>query len=581
MSLRMGMSSAVECHLCVLANNLRRDIKMAPSHLLRRHAEKKFDLYRPRVRDEVLNAAPVDLVGTPLSAEEARQMWTLRRILDRARHEKDAHERVFASLEARGSDESLASEAWIRLLVLEPYWLHSEPLDGEEARNILAKKCLVVLRGGIGLTSTEAISWQAIMALRECSKRIFTAEFPMLIRTLAAHETLSAELCFGMHVLLERPYHHHPSPLGAMSTALLEARDNLLERRRESALPKQLLHCVSTLHRRSAELQTRLGIAGDTRAAWSALQTRYVLDMNTHAGALQAMLQVLAAVSGPAAESRAIRATPEKPDGQYWAEVASAWSVCQNFLAAAVFPYLELLQDILESGAIRSQGATYRELLAFSPARADTLAEQLYALESKPELFDEQFRRLLAVESMEWFENLLRAPEEGGEGRRWSHGSGSVLLRLLGQNPTNLNSAWREALDRSIASGLSVVEVDGATLQEVAVYCRRSLLVDAFCQIIENAAGKHHAASGRPAEGCRLKVDAVLTDDRVALRILNNWSSTERVTQGGAEFFSDELAFFGCILRHGPKGDQSDPRDWTYEVTMILSIFNADEESGQ
>jgi hypothetical protein len=576
----MGMAASPECHLCEIARQLRRYEATAPTHLIRQHASSKFELYRPRARPEVLLLPASDLVGGPLSPEDAAEIWNSHLLLENARFSTAARAEIRSKIQSWQPETMRESEAWIRLLTVEGYWLDQPPLDADDIRSLIAYACISILVGPTRPIGRRELRWQAATVLRAASKRVFVERFGELLDASVEDEVVAAELCLGMYSLLQRPYNHTRPVMARVLSALLDARDRLMERRRSDVASKEILFTIDVLHRQAVEIQTRVTQPGDALSAWHALQNSYVMPMNTHTGALTAMLVVLNAFSGPAATRKA-ESTDGKPDKGYWSEVADAWAACWEFLASSVFPYLSLLKDLFEASISHATSLGGRSLLSLNSERAERFASELSDLEQDPSRFTPELRRALEGEAFAWFEALLRGKETpigySGKGAF----QGCLLLRLVSENPCELAYAWDLARGRAVRAGLSIASVRGEVPRGEMVFCSRSLLVEAFDQILDNAAGEKHGAEGRPPQGVDLEVVSINEQGYVKLRIRNNWSHSKVTREGGLAYFANELAIFGGSLEYEHIGVVGPGRvlslaDWTYEVNVVLRRWKAD-----
>jgi adenine/guanine phosphoribosyltransferase-like PRPP-binding protein len=576
----MGMAASSECHLCKIARQLRRYEATAPTHLLRQHASSKFELYRPRSRPEFLRLPASDLVGGPLNSEDAAEIWNAHLLLEDARFSTAARAEVRSKIRSWQTETMRESEAWIRLLTVEGYWLDQPPLDANDIRSLIAYACINILIGPTRPIGRRELRWQAATVLRCASKRVFVERFGELLDASVEDEVVAAELCLGMYSLLQRPYNQTRPVMAQVLSALLDARDRLIERRRSDAASKEILFTIDVLHRQAVEIQTRVAQPGDALSAWHALQSSYVMPMNTHTGALTGMLVVLNAFSGPAATRKA-ESIDSKPDKDYWSEVADAWTACWEFLASSVFPYLSLLKDLFEASISHATWLGGRSLLGLNSERAERFASELSDLEQDPSRFTPGLRRALEGEAFAWFEALLR----GKETRLGYSGKGAfqgcLLLRLVSENPCELAYAWDLARGRAVRAGLSIASVSDEVPRGEIVFCSRSLLVEAFDQILDNAAGEKHRAEGRPSQGVDLEVVSTLEENYVKLRIRNNWSQSKIAREGGLAYFANELAIFGGSLEYEHIGIASPDRlpsfaDWTYEVNVVLRRWKAD-----
>jgi hypothetical protein len=568
----MGMAPGTECHLCQLAQQMRLEQLNAPTRLLRQHALRKYELYKPRPRREVLQKPATDLVGGVLTAPAAAAVWRLHLLLDEARTstERRAQLRhdVLTWSPSRLSD---SREAWIRLLTVEPHWLNQSPLDSSDVRQHIALASVHLALGMTTPTASIELRWQAVIVLRIASKAAFVDRFGELLGATADIQLLAAELCWGMYTVLGRPYNHQPNILSRALTALLDGRDRLIERRGKDAVSNQVLFTVTSLYRRAVEIRTRVSGRDDPLAAWHALQSSYVLAMNTHAGALSSMLAVLNAVSGRAAE-RAAQAS-DKTSGPNWAAVVEEWGTCWDFLSALVFPYLPTLKDLFEGSLPVLAGSGARgSITEFDSRRAASFARALADLSQFPERFVPALRQSLEVEAFGWFDTLLRAPESrDAEGRTYV---GAQLLRVLSENPCDIATAWDLAVLRAAGAGLRIGSLLGIVERGHLAFCRRGLLVEAFTHIIDNAAGERHRASGRPEHGVTIEVECVSQSGHDVVSVRNNWSTADEPRQGGLAFFADEISLFGATIEHGPVHDDfedhPDPGAWTYEVRLTL-----------
>jgi hypothetical protein len=378
-----------------------------------------------------------------------------------------------------------------------------------------------------------------------------------------------------MFTLLERHYNHQRAIMARVLASLLDSRDRLIESRRTDPPSRDLLFTVGTLYRRAVEVQTRVAGPHDPIAAWHALQSKYVLAMNTHTGALTSMLVVLNAASGPAAVKAA--SEDQKPTAAYWRGVGEAWDVCWGFLADSAFPYLPTLKDLFEASLAPLAVKGGDTLLAFNSARAAVFAERLADLERTPALFTANYRLSLEPEAFAWFHALLRAPEPDQREQSRRRFEGSHLLRLLSENPCEVASAWDLARGRCANAGLAIARILGEMPRGLLAFCSRTLLVETFMHIIQNAAGSAHMAPGRPLEGVTVGISVTNVEGYIDVIIANNWTEASEGHEGGLAFFRDELSPFGAELIHwaGMSAEQSRGKatpepTWTYTVRVHL-----------
>jgi hypothetical protein len=562
----MGMYSSTECPLCRVARRLRRDAVHAPSRLLREHALRKYEMLRPRSRDEIFEFPATDVLGSELSGSEAVEIWQFRQ--DLASAHMSTRERARVADDMLNDDLSRRGETWkarIRLLTAETYWLKWPPLNQFEVRQKLATICLSILSRAAGTEAfTVGLRCQAAFILRAASKGLYLDRFgEEVVRAANESSDVAAELCYGIYTLLEAPHHRDSRVLTNVLAALQYAIESTMPHMQSGPAGDSLRSALRALYAQALAQQTELTRGNDILSAWYSLQNGYVAAMNTHAGALTSMLVVLNALSGPSAAVRARGA--EKYPAEYWLRIADAWEECRLFLGAQVFPFIERLRDpldVLLHG--RSQASGWSHIFQLDGARATTFSEDLQQLILNPNAFDEPTRARLEHEAFVWFDELLSGPE----GRARS--GGSRLLRLLHGTPSELSSAWREALARMSQSGAAIHSVEEEINKSVLVFCPRSLLIDALAQLIENAC-KHRSpeASGH---GPSLSIRLALSAARAELIVRNDGSVEAEYPGAGLASYREKLQTFGGDLMHRALQDG----DWSYEVVVRLLVWRGE-----
>ena len=202
----MGMAPITECDLCWLAHEFRRHGVEAPTRMLRQLARRKSELYRPRKRSDFLDMPVTDLVGACMEPGDAVKVWECHRLLDQMESSSEARAQVRQAVLDLSSEprDSAALTAWIRLLIIEPYWLNRPPLAAEETRSAIAVACVAILTDGAHRYA-PGVRWQAAIILRVASKRAFIESFARVMSSSADDDTVAAEICSGMLTLLEKP----------------------------------------------------------------------------------------------------------------------------------------------------------------------------------------------------------------------------------------------------------------------------------------------------------------------------------------------------------------------------------------
>jgi len=175
-------------------------------------------------------------------------------------------------------------------------------------------------------------------------------------------------------------------------------------------------------------------------------------------------------------------------------------------------------------------------------------------------------RAQLDEEARVWSEALLRSRDADPRSR------GARLLRVLSDVPTNVADAWQQAVVRTRQADVRLGQVSVRIPASMRVFCPRSLLVDVFGQVLENAAHTHASTSSET--GVDVKVIAEGELDRAIVTIVNNRSRPRTTNRrGGLSRFGEKLALFGGTLVHGEPGREAMSEDWTYEIRMSLPTW--------
>lgn len=568
----MGMYSRTECPLCRVAKRLRHDAIHAPSRLLREHALRKYELLRPRSREEVFEVPATDVLGSEISGSEAVEIWRFRQ--DLASAHISTTKRALVTQDFLDDELPRSAEAWkarIRLLSAETYWLKWAPLSQFTVRQKLATICLDILARAAGTEAFPAgLRWQASFILRAAAKGLFLDRFGEEVVRQANESSVAAELCYGMYTLLEASHHQESRVLTNALAALQYAIDSTMAHMNSGPFISSLRPALRSLYALAVTKQTQLAGGNDILSAWHSLQIGYVAAMNTHVGVLTSMLVVSGALSGPAAAERARSA--EKYPKEYWLRIGEAWEECSEFLGAQVFPFVAHLRDPLEvllQG--RSEAGGWSQIFQLDGARAARLSDDLEQLADDPSSFDEATRLRLEREALVWFDELLKGPEgrDRSGGSRLFRSGGSRLLRLLQGTPARPSLAWREALARVSESGVTVRAVKEEIDESVLTFCPRWLLVDALAQVVGNAF-KHRspkASSGAPSLSIQLRIE----DGMVEVNVRNDGSEERQYPPGeGLSSYREKLQAFGGDLDH--KALQGER--WSYEVVIRLLAWN-------
>jgi hypothetical protein len=576
----MGISDTTHCLLCRVAQQLRRDALEAPTTLLRAHAQAKFERYRPRQISEVIHSVAVDLAGEPLTVAAAADVWAVHQLLEDARTSTSARTRIRTEIEGWvGEGLTSSMQAWIRLLVVEAYWLNGEPLAAFDLRKHIGRVCVDIVCGAISPPASSGMRWQAVLVLRSASRRVFIDAFSTLVAASVNDEMVARELMLSMYTLLQRPYNHGPEMMERAVVSIRDASEELTKGSRTDPGSRDLALTATAIFRQALEIRGRTSNR-DALVAWHSLQASYISPMRNHQGKLDAINTVVNAFRPPSdgPNPAAIR------DADYWRNIGERWTECCDFLAARVFPYLRAVRDLLES-LESAPGAAPNRLVTFDSRRAERLTANIANLERHPEAFTQDVRVQLASEANEWLEALLREPGQPS-GVVTQKFVGARLLRLAEQNPCDLAIAWERALKRARDADLRVARVLGRIPEGTLVFCSLPLLIDLLGQVIHNASFKH-AAPDRPKDGVNVRLGLTTTDQIAELEVLNDWSLRHDRRAGGLAALNDSLHLYGGDILHEAVGGGSADLSgegaqaeaaWTYRVVIRLRRWTAEGE---
>jgi hypothetical protein len=571
--LRVGISEPELCRLCALGAFFASEATHAPTRLLRNHAAAVALELAPVSVETLGHEPPQDLYGVNVSPSEVSAVLALRALLERSVTSGHARLELRTQLDDWREHRRPAAFALLRLLTLEPAWLKRDPLRLTEFRRLVADLATSIAsapayssRGGEQGHVADGVRRQAIIVLRMSSKRRFLDEFPPLLARWARRPELAGDLLFGMYTYVGRSYHRTEPTVSRAWHSLVSAQEMLGS---VQSVPPDVATTVAALLREVEGRRLAMGYAQSPMEAWRALRLNYVQPLLEHHRVMTPAVALKSELTGVPAERAA--AAGETLTAEEWAIQREAWRECAEFFATHLLPHLQpvagylvdALNDLVYEGSLSSYDyARWTALLAQpSTYPLQRLDEILEHYERAPDAFDVTAQKEVAEEVGWWYDHLFNPPKTGGK---------APLFRILAHCPCYVDDQLRAALARVGAAELPFHLTDQArgNIPHVEVFCRDTLLLDAFAHVIANATEERRRVRG--ADPPQLDFHHAIDEEYVVVTIRNTNTRETHPAGRGMVMLNSRLQAYGAQITPRPVKEP-----WTFAAAIRLRLWNA------
>lgn len=544
-----------DCAICATRVRVQDD-SAAPGRL-RRHAERVYDLLRPRRREEVFSSAAADLFTVPVGSDDVIDYIRWRSLLRRGLRDTASRQLVvdrLSSLLDRPGAGEFTRDNLIRLLAAEQQWLKLPPLRFTVARELLARICVAGLSKAVNVSPWLRV--QALMVLAATTPQQLTEVLPDLLALALDEPVLVDQMLLECYRLLRRPPNDSPIDVVRLRKSLLRCRTNLGKHRdvRAPALADDYLHVVQELitiadHKASPK-------PDDAQKAWERLREdlgHAVVRHRLDAG----LLRVRVCVED--LEDAA-------PTEQAVLDARSDWESCTRHLAERALVCLPALHHILAGEYVydrlgRLEHERLMRLLQNGIGALSEVTERLDRLlrgPRQPDDQDWQSMRFEFLDRIDWWYRMFLATHLPRTGKR------AHVVDLVSTAPTLLQPRIAMILDSHGAeSDVPPARVDSGPGCEV--FCPSALLDEAVEHVLENT--ERHRI---PGAECRIGVSYELPEPGNVQVVLRNTGTRPRSVPGqGLRALNAKLRPFEASLTGRPLAGEP----WTFETILTLRLW--------
>lgn len=547
---------AHDCAICAASERYK--VTDETLRRLRQHADRLYEMLRPRGQEDVSSESATDLFGVPVGNQDVVGYLRWRRLLLRALRDLRARQEVIDRLRmlAEGQLSGWTNLALIRLLSAEQQWLKLPPLRFAVARDLLAEICVAAVERSV--TIPPWLRVQALMVLSMTVPDRMAALLPKLLPVAAEESVLVDQMLLDCYRLLRRPPRDSPVDVVQLRRSLIRCREYLekLDDREGWSRTDDHLHVIGQLITIADD--RILPKPADAQAAWDRLRERLMRAVVRHRLETDLLLvrgfvEYLADVEPTRESVRAARAN---------------WDRCARHLAERALVDLPALRDILAGEYICDWLGDKEQHRLLGLAQAGfaglhAVTDRLHRLTHEPRRPGyppwEALRRELLDRLNWWNRVFLAAHVEDSE-------VPAKLVELLDSAPVMLAP---QVADVFMACGVTSATVDRSDLGDVSVFCPRGLLDQVIRHLLENV--RRHRM---PGAACRLQLGYERPSTDSVRLVLRNSGTVVRTPPGqGLRALSKKLQPFGGALTGHPCSND----EWTFGAVLTLPVWRQGE----
>ncbi|MGW6447381.1 hypothetical protein [Lentzea sp. NPDC055074] len=552
----LGGVSAQNCSLCEMRRRAAIIIENAPS-ALREHAKQLRERTRVRSRKQVFSSPAADVFNVPVNSHDLADYLRWRGLFVRALRVTEARQEVMERLKLLESRDaaSLDGLRWtrrnlLRLAAAEEQWLKLPPLRFEEARDLLARICTVVLRQPP--TTSPWLRAQAVMVMVASAPGELVRLLPRLIARTIDEPVLINHLLLECHRILDRSAADSPVDLDEMRLCLQRCRNTLesMLDEHDSVVRKYLRVLKQLIAVLDAQTKRKPRSAQE---AWYLLQEDFQRHVETHS--MEAtVLRVRDFV-----EDLVVRPAPS----HRIAEAAADWERCATQLRERVMVSLSALTEVLAGDYVGDRLGLQEQRNVLAIAEGSGVRELrevedlLHELEELPwDNANEEWsaKRAKLHAKLLWWHQMFMAPHVSGT-------TSAPVVELVRSMPAEPAESVERIL-RPKHPGLSVV--NPAAGMGNRVFCPVPLL-DNILEHVLNNLSRH----SQPGQVVNLEVEHGVRDGLVDLVVRNSGTRPRLPAGHGMRALNEKLRPFGGSL----EGMPSDRGVWSFTTKVTFALW--------